>query len=305
MSREYRTIIIDSGTGSYVNRILVGTAATGLVRIEWVGARYGQIIPTNWSYVEMRQFMDSFIPLRYQVADAQNLIVKEAVEREFEWLLLLEHDVIMPPDAFLRINEYITHETYPVVSGLYFTRSYPSEPLIYRGRGTGSFREFHIGDLVYCDGVPTGILLIDMRILRLMWKDSEEYTIQYPGGPAITTRRVFDTPRTLWADPESHQVYSLTGTSDLGWCTKLIEGNYLRKAGWGEYVDKLPDKRWPLIVDTNIFCNHINPDGAQFPPVDFLAEYINPEQMEGEIIQEPPSLGISTGDGIGTSDKLG
>lgn len=297
--REYRTIVQDSG-GRYVNRIMIGTAATGLVRVEWVGSRYGQIIPTNWSHVEMRQFLDTFYPLRYQVADAQNLIVKEAIEREFEWLLLLEHDVVMPPDAFIRLNEYMTNEVAPFVSGLYFTRSVPSEPLIYRGRGTGSYRNWKLGDLVYCDGVPTGILLMDMRVVRLMWQDSPEYTIQYPGGKPATARRLFDTPRDLWRDPESAEVYTLTGTSDLDWCTKLIKGGYMRKAGWGTYLDKLEDQRYPLLVDTNIFCTHINPDGQQFPGLEYLAPHV-----KIEIEEKPIDLTINLSDGAGVGDKVG
>ena len=68
--REYRTIVQDSGDPGYTNRVLIGIATTGLVRVEWVGARYGQVIPNNWSQVEMQEWMNSYIPLHYQVADA-------------------------------------------------------------------------------------------------------------------------------------------------------------------------------------------------------------------------------------------
>src|SRR3990172_2359233 len=74
--RPYRTIIQDSGDPGYINRLMVATPVTGLVRIEWVQARYGQTIPTNWSMVQLMQFMDSWMPYRYLVADAQNLIVR-------------------------------------------------------------------------------------------------------------------------------------------------------------------------------------------------------------------------------------
>jgi hypothetical protein len=89
-----------------------------------------------------------------------------------------------------------------------------------------------------------------------MWQDSEEYQIGN-----TTTRRVFDTPRHLWFDPESDQYNVTTGTSDLAWCTRVMEGGYFEKAGWHEYQNK----QWPFLVDTNIFCRHINPDGEQFP----------------------------------------
>jgi hypothetical protein len=260
--RAYRTIVDDSGNPGYVNRILIGIPSTGLKRDEWIQARYGQLIPMNWSQVEMFQWMDSYMPLRYQVADAQNLIVKVGIEKEFEWLLLYEHDVLPPPNAFMVLNRYMRDCAHPVVSGLYYSRSRPSEPMTFRGRGTGVYTDWEMGDYVYCDGVPTGFLLISMSIIRLMWAESEEYQVG-----AQTTRRVFNTPRDLWTDPEHNGWYNTTsGTSDLDWCTRVMEGDYLRRAGWGEYVDGLADVRYPFMVDTkNLFCKHINPNGEQFP----------------------------------------
>ena len=253
---EYRTIVQDSGDPGYVNRLLIATPTTGSVRIEWVQARYGQIIPTNWSMVQMLQFMNSYIPMRYQVADAQNLIVKEVIEKDFEWLLLVEHDTILPPDAFIRFNDYIRDKRHPVVSGLYYTRSRPSEPLLYRGRGTSYVDGWKLGDKAWCDGVPTGCLLIHAGLLKAMWNESEEYMLQN-----IKTRRVFVTPNAVWFDPESQQFNTKSGTSDLEWCSRVIDGGYFTKAGWGEYASM----RWPFMVDTNIFCRHINPNGEQFP----------------------------------------
>jgi hypothetical protein len=228
--------------------------------MEWSAARHGQIIPTNWSQVIMLQWMSGYYPTRYQVADAQNLIVKAAIDKDFEWLLLIEHDVLLPPDAFIRFNEYMRGEQYPVVSGLYFSRSRPSEPMVYRGRGTSYYTDWRLGDLVWCDGVPTGCLLVHCGVLREMWSDAEEYQV----GNAFT-RRVFETPRKMWPDPELQQFATMVGTSDLDWCSRVIEGDYLRRAGWGDFVDSLDDPRYPFLVDTNIFCEHINIDGTRFP----------------------------------------
>jgi len=255
--RPYKTIVQDSGDPGYVNRLLVGTAVTGLVRVEWVQARYGQLVPPNWSMVQYHYYLDSFMPLRYQVDDAQNMIVKQAVEGDFEWLFLLEHDVILPPDGLIKFNQYMREEKVPVVSGLYYTRSFPSEPVLYRGRGTSFYTDWAMGDKVWCDGVPTGCLLIHCGILREMWQDAEEYIIH---GKA--TRRVFNTQRKMWFDPETGHFNTTGGTSDLDWCQRVIEGDYLRKAGWDEYADK----EYPFLCDTSIFCKHINPDGQQFPP---------------------------------------
>lgn len=253
---EYNATIQDSGSDSYTNRLLIATPTTGSVRIEWVQARYGQVIPTNWSMVQMLQFMHSYIPLRYQVADAQNLIVREMIEHNYEWLLLLEHDVIIPPDCFIRLNDYMRDKKTPVVSGLYYTRSRPSEPVIYRGRGTSYYGDWKMGDQVWADGVPTGLLLIHGSILKAMWDESEEYMLG-----TIKARRVFDTPRALWIDPETGSFNTTSGTSDLDWCTRVMEGNYFVKAGWPQYQQM----RWPFLVDTAIFARHTNPNGEQFP----------------------------------------
>lgn len=258
--REYRTIINDSDDPGYVKRILVGTPTTGLVRIEWVGARYGQIIPTNWSNVIITPFMDSYIPLRYQVAEAQNLIVMEAVSKDYEWLFLIEHDVVLPPNAFIILNEYMRKCEVPIMSGLYYTRSRPAEPLVYRGRGNSFYSNWKMGDLVWCDGVPTGCLLIHVSILKAMWDESPEYLIKRGSGGTIC-RRVFETPRHQWTDPQSGVENTIQGTSDLDWCVRVMKGEYFKKAGW----EKLQKEEYPFLVDTNLFCRHINPDGEQFP----------------------------------------
>lgn len=249
--------IVDDSCGFYTNRILVGTAVTGLVRIEWVGARYSQLIPVNWSQVQMNEAMSGYYPLRYQVAEAQNLIVKKCVELDFEWLFLLEHDVMLPDNALLILNEYMQEAKIPIVSGLYYTRSRPSEPLVFRGRGNSIYTDWKMGDKVWCDGVPTGCLLIHHSILREMWNDSPEYIVK-----GQVARRLFVTPRHVLVDPETGRHNTQSGTSDLDWCDRVMKGNYFERAGW---VDFCEDMANPFLVDTRLFCKHINMDGEQFP----------------------------------------
>jgi hypothetical protein len=253
---QYGTQIVDSGDPEYVKRVLIGTAVTGLVRVEWVQARIGQLIPPNWSSVMLWHFMNSFMPYRYQVDDAQNVIVKEAIERSFEWVLFWEHDVLPPPDALIKINQYMRDKTYPIISGLYYTRSRPSEPLIYRGRGTSCYTDWKPGELVWADGVPTGFLLCHASILRAMWDESETYTA---GG--VTMRKVFEIPMKQYFDQSTGLFSTMTGTSDLLWCRKVIDGKFFEKAGFPE-IQALP---FPFPVDTEINCRHINPNGEIFP----------------------------------------
>lgn len=248
--------VVDQNLGEWNIRLLIGTPCTGLVRMEWVMARYGQVIPTNWSATDCIQWISTYAPMQYLVPDAQNIIVKTAIERGAEWLLLIESDNCPPPDAFIRLNDYMRSKKFPVVSGLYFTKSEPPEPMTYRGRGNSFYQNWKMGDKVMCDGVPTGFLLIHMSILRAMYEESEEYELN---GQIV--RRVFNTPEKVWTDPESGGTYALTGTSDLVWCERVMRGNYFVKAGW----PKFQKMEFPFLVDTNIFVKHISPDGRQYP----------------------------------------
>jgi len=237
-------------------KIFVGTAMTGLLRSEWVLARYCQIIPCNWANVDCYQWLDTFAPLGYSVANAQNLICKGFVESKSEWLFLLEHDVVIPPDCFMQLNDYIRKETVPVVSGLYFTRSRPAEPMIYRGRGNSYVTDWKKGDKVWADGVPTGCLLIHGSIINKMWEESKEYM-----AGNVQTREVFKTPQDIWFDPDKNMWHKQSGTSDLHWCTRVMKEKFFEKAGWKKYQKK----KYPFLVDTKLFCKHIGMDGKQYP----------------------------------------
>lgn len=253
--RGYQSII-NKNPNQTINRILIGTPTTGLVRIEWVQGRYGQIIPTNWSNVQMIQWINAYMPLNYTVPEAQNLIVKACLQHNFEWLFLLESDNVLQPDAFIRLNEYMRQGTIPIVSGLYFTKSEPPEPLIYRGRGSSFYHEWRMGDRVWCDGVPTGCLLIHSSILKAMWDESPEYLVG-----AELTRRVFNIPERIYHDPITGALATEVGTSDLEWCRRVIKGRYFEKAGWPKYQKM----KYPFLVDTNIFVWHIDEKGRKYP----------------------------------------
>jgi len=247
------------------NRILIGTPTLGIVRFEWAASRWGQVIPCNWSVgqlpvtVPAKTIVDSCGVVNCLVADAQNVICQEVVDKDYEWLFLHEDDVMLPANAYLWLNDYINEGKYPVVSGLYYCKGMPSEPVLYRGRGTSYFGKWKLGSKVWVDGVPTGCLLINGKIIKDIWKDSDEYTIMFPG-LVKKVRRVFESPRKTWDDPESGYQQSNIGTSDLNWCDRVLAGEYLR------YWPAVANKKYPFLVDTKMFCRHIDlPSGIAYP----------------------------------------
>lgn len=256
IAREYNRILKNTGTMKQ-KRIMLGVPMTGLIRAEWALARYGQVIPCNWSQVDSLQWIDQYTPLEFLVADARNIIVHNCLVNDFEWLLQIDSDVILPHDTFLRINEYMIEGTVPMLSGLYFTKSVPSEPLIYRGRGTGYYADWKFGDRVWVDGIPSGITLIHNSILRTLADMSKEYEVM----PGLKIKAVYDTPGKTWYDPEARNWYAMSGTEDLSLCSKIIEEGIFKKAGWPDY-DGL---EFPFLLDTNIFGRHVDNDGKQYP----------------------------------------
>lgn len=307
-AREIRSIVDDSGNNQYVNRIMIGTPATGLVRVEWMAARYSQIIPVNWSQVQVNEYLNGYYPTRYQVADAQNKIVDACLKNDFEWLFLLEHDVLLPEAALMILNEYLSDPHHPIISGLYYTRAHPSEPLVFRGRGNGVYADWKIGEKVWADGVPTGCLLIHHSILRTLWNDSPEYVL---GGQVL--RRVFETPRNLIVDLEKGIHNAISGTSDLWWCDRILKESVIERAGWK--LTDCPDPRYPFLIDTRLFCGHINPNGERYPffwnPTYLTAAQLWAEKEKATAARhtpaadEPATLGVQVTETIYAEDRFG
>jgi len=255
----------------YTKRILVGIPMTGLLRAEWVLARYGQTIPCNWSQVDMIRFLDTYSPIGFTVADARNIIATAAVEKEFEWLFFIDHDTIIPQDTILKFNERMLRANIPIFSGIYFTRSVPSEPLIYRGRGNSYYKDWELGDEVWVDGLPMGCTMIHVSILKALYDESEEYLIE-----GNKVRRIFETPARSWADPETGDWQTSIGTEDLEFCTRVMQKGIFKKAGWEDYIGK----EFPYLIDTNIFCKHIDNNGIQYPSKGEHFQFLKKEEQE-------------------------
>jgi len=253
IKREMRLI---KSTEDKRRRLLISIPLTGVIRAEWAMARWGQTIPCNWSQVETAQWLDQLSPLGFLVADARNVAVQAFMEGNFEWLFFIDHDVIMPHNTFVTLNSYMLSKDYPIVGGLYFTKSCPSEPLVYKVPGGSYATDWKLGDKVWVSGMGLGCNILHRSILEVVWKDSEEYQV---GGSRV--RRVFDTPARSYYDPERHSWSAEGGTEDLVFYARLKNNNYYQKAGWS----KFQKKEHPLLCDTTLFCRHIDLNGMQYP----------------------------------------
>jgi hypothetical protein len=248
-------------------RLLISVPLTGVVRAEWMLARYGQGIPTNWSQVEIIQWMDQYSPMGYLVADARNAAIDYCIKGNFEWLLFIDHDVILPRDCFSKMNRWMMKGTVPIVAGLYFTKSMPAEPLMYREYGSCYFMDWKLGDEVWVAATGLGCNLIHRSLLEVIYQDSDEYKM---GGQ--TARRVFETPSNTFYDAETKHWHTEGGTEDIFFFKRLKNENIYKRAGWPQ----IQKKQWPVLCDTSIFCQHITFDGVQYPAIGEEFLYMRP-----------------------------
>jgi len=244
-------------------KVCIAVPTTGNVRVEWMMARFGQVIPCNWANGDIFQSFDQYSPMGWAVADARNICIQHSIQNGFEWTLFIDHDVILPPDTFLKMNEYMRTGKYPVVCGLYYCKGSHPEPLIFRGRGTGYYDKWKRGEKIWVDGIPMGCTLIHNSIMKPLYDKSETYSCSTLGNP-IVVRRVFETPRKAWYDPETASYNTQVGTEDLFWCDRVMKEKIFEKCGVAKYK-KYQKMEFPFLLDTSIFCQHIDPMGQQFP----------------------------------------
>jgi hypothetical protein len=241
-------------------KVCIAVPTTGQVRVEWMMARFSQVIPVNWANGDIFQYFDQYSPMGWAVADARNCCVHYSVTGGFEWTLFIDHDVILPPDCFLKMNEYMRSKKYPVVCGLYYCKGSNPEPLLFRGRGTSYYDKWKRGDKVWVDGIPMGCTLIHNSVMKAIYDVSEQYTLKTLGGPQVS-RRVFETPRKVWYDPEAGTYNTQIGTEDLFWCDRVMKEKIFEKSGW----KKFQKMQYPFLLDTSIFCQHIDERGFMYP----------------------------------------
>jgi len=275
-AREQRLSTIIKSKEAVQLRLCVGIPMTGKLDAHWALARWGQVIPCNWSHIDIIQWINTYSPIGYSVADARNIITSIVVNQGIEWLLFIDHDTIIPPKTFVKLNKHMIEKKNPVVAGLYFTKSVPAEPLIYRGRGNGYYANWKFGDKVQVDGVPMGCTLIHRSILEVMYREADEYLC--PTGEKI--KRVFQSPAEQAYDPELKAWKSEAGTEDLHWCHRVITNRILDKAGWKKHQEM----KYPFVVDTSMYCKHVDIiSGDQFPARGEEMDYMTEKQKDDVI----------------------
>lgn len=143
------------------NGLMIGFITDGMVPIEWM-IRLNKIasgIPSGmfWKYVwyKGKGYKD-----KGGYAKARTKVIEQARANNAKWLLFLDTDVLAPPDVVTRL---MSHNK-PLVTGIYYMKSQPSQPVIFQKMGNGPYWDFPVNELFEIEGSGLGCTLIDMDV---------------------------------------------------------------------------------------------------------------------------------------------
>lgn len=135
--------------------ICVGIPSFGMVSTHFMQARMSQQMPLVSSAIDK-------VVLNKPIADARNEIVEFALSQGAEYIYWLDDDVIAPPDAFMKLYRHQKD----IINGVYWSKSVPPMPLMFRGHLSGPYWDWHVGDLVEIDAAGNGLTLVKTKVYR-------------------------------------------------------------------------------------------------------------------------------------------
>lgn len=183
--------------------VVIGIPSFGMVSTYFLQSVKSQQFPLVSSSVDK-------IVVGKPIADARNEIVEFALEQDANYIYWLDDDVIAPPDSFLKL---FRHQK-DIVNGVYWSKSNPPMPLLFRGHLDGPYYNWHVGDLVEIDAAGSGLTLVKTDVYRKISKDigGPWYSVDYgsfPGVPGAAANNTEDlyfywkakkAGYTVWAD---------------------------------------------------------------------------------------------------------
>jgi predicted SAM-dependent methyltransferase len=156
--------------------VVVGIPSFGMISTYFLQARVSQQFPL------VSSAMDKIV-LNKPIADARNEIVEYALSQNAQYIFWLDDDVIAPPNTFLRLYNHQKD----IINGVYWSKSSPTMPLLFRGHLDGPYWDWHVGDLIEIDAAGNGLTLVKTDVYRKMQKElgGPWYSVEYGSFPGV------------------------------------------------------------------------------------------------------------------------
>lgn len=108
------------------------------------------------------------------IAQARNELMQAAVDNDCEYIFFLGDDVLPGPDSLSRLLQRMwDNPDVAMATGMYWTKSYPTQPYIWRGLQRGPYLDWKLGEFFEIDFAGCDCLLIrltpEMKALGPEW----------------------------------------------------------------------------------------------------------------------------------------
>jgi len=157
---------------------VIGVPSLGMVSTHFLGARAMLQGDLGLSWVDKIVLDEEMRSLGKptDVGSKKQYIAEYAIEQGADWVLYIDDDVIFPPNTLIKL----LHRNKDIVGGVYWSKSEPPVPLIFKGHMQGTYRDWHAGDFIKVDAMGMGLTLIRTKVFKAMEKPwfTLDYTYQ-------------------------------------------------------------------------------------------------------------------------------
>ena len=126
-------------------RVLLAIPTTSAARrsTSWISAMHGLQMPLG-SSLGLVWIEDEAI------ADARNQLCQRAIDDNCQYIFFLSDDVLAPSNALLmllnKIDRKYKGELCSMVTGVYWTKTYPPEPYLFNNMLEGTYKDWQAGE---------------------------------------------------------------------------------------------------------------------------------------------------------------
>jgi len=135
--------------------VAVGIPTWGKVSIKWAQARAHLGFPLGSSAVDI--YIEN-----EEIANARNAIVKQALDVKADYVFFLGDDVLAPGNSVVQLLS----RNVDMVTGIYWTKGYPTRPYIWKGLQRGEYLDWKAGEFFEIDFAGVDCTLIKTDVFR-------------------------------------------------------------------------------------------------------------------------------------------
>jgi hypothetical protein len=104
------------------------------------------------------------------IGEVRQEIVEDALKHDYDRVLFIDSDIILTPHTFIKLF----NSGKDMVTGVYYTKSEPSQPVIFKKTGDGCYVNYPKDEIVEIESAGLGCCLIKTEIFKTLRTKGEE-----------------------------------------------------------------------------------------------------------------------------------